>query len=140
MRQRDRINGNFDLELIGRRQREGWRLVGLEWEREEPGEQPRPAFDPPYGYQVANDCSRLEEHPGESEILRTVMRGVVNDRPLSQIADDLNSRGFRTRSGDKWNPAKVFRLMPDLVDNGPRIFSSPDWPALRHTSSTNAAL
>jgi hypothetical protein len=134
MRQRDRISGNLDLELIGRRQREGWRLVGLEWERDEPGERPQTAVDPPFGFQVAGDCSHLEEHPSESEILRTIMRGVVNDRPLSQIAEELNTRGFRTRGGETWSPARVFRLMPELVDNGPRIFSSPEWPALRQAN------
>jgi hypothetical protein len=131
MRQRDRVTG-IDMEVIGRRQREGWRLVGLEWERSDPGDPAQAFVDPPYGFQVAADCSHLEEHPAEAEVLRTVLRGVVNDQPLSEISDELNRRGFRTREGQTWNPAKVFRLMPDLVEHGPRIFASPEWPALRH--------
>ena len=139
MRQRDRVtNGTIDMEAIARRQREGWRLIALEWERESDGEAVQRAVEPPFGYQVAGDCSRLEEHPAEAEVLRTVMRGVVHDRPLSQIADDLNKRGFRTRSGDLWNPATVFRLMPDLINSGPRIFSAPDWPSIRDSAGAGA--
>jgi hypothetical protein len=136
MRQRDRINGDVDLELIARRQREGWRLVGLEWERQGGPESEQSSIDPPYGLQISSDCAHLERHPAEAEILRAVMLGVVNDRPLSEIADDLNRRGFRTRAGELWNPATVFRLMPDLIDNGPRIFSSPEWPSLRQSAGS----
>jgi Recombinase len=138
MRQRDRItSGTIDMEAIARRQREGWKLVALEWERQSPDDPVQSAVDPPFGYQVAGDCSRLEEHPAEAEILRTIMRGVVHDQPLSDIADELNRRGFRTRAGDPWNAAKVFRLMPDLINNGPRILSAPDWPAVRDSAAAN---
>ena len=138
MRQRDRVSsGAIDMEAIARRQREGWQLVALEWERTSPEEAPQRAVDPPFGYQVAGDCSRLEEHPGEAEVLRLVMKGVVHERSLSLIADELNERGFRTRKGDLWNPAKVYSLMPDLINHGPRILSAPDWPAIRASGARN---
>jgi hypothetical protein len=59
------------------------------------------------------------------------MRGVVNDHPLSTVAAELNSKGYRTRSGQAWNPASVFRLLPAVVDQGPRILADPQWPAFR---------
>ncbi len=47
---------------------EGWRLVAVEWER---GAQPHgvPIDEVPFGLRVASDCKRLEEDPGELEVL-----------------------------------------------------------------------
>jgi Recombinase len=133
---RDTISGPLDLDLLAKRRAEGWRLTAIEWEREGDEAAHSKELAVPFGFRVAADCEHLEEDPRESEALRVVMRMVVDDAPLSRIADELNSRGLRTRSGAPWNPASVFRLMPGLVDQGPRIFSHPEWQrpatAIRH--------
>jgi len=134
-RVRDIVFGTLDQELVRRREADGFRLIAVEWERNTtaaPGK--ADLRDAPFGLRVASDCQHLEWDPDEAEVLRAVMHGVIHDRSLSFIADDLNKRGYRTRGGEMWNPASVFRLMPDLVDNGPRIFSEPEWPARRQSA------
>ena len=112
----------------------GWRLIALEWAREveagkeEPGP---PKEDVPFGLRVADDCTHLEEDSTEKQILMLTMALIVDDSPLSRVASELNRRGFRTRHGSEWSPASVFKLLPRLVEVGPRIFSSADWSAQR---------
>ncbi len=127
---RDSVHGALTPELVQQRESAGWRLVAVEWERGS-GSRAGIAVDTPYGLRIAGDCAHLEEHPEEREVLRTVMQGVVNDRPLSAIAEELNRRGFRTRAGALWNPAVVFDLMPAVIDSSPRIFAEADWSAMR---------
>ena len=52
---------------------------------------------------------------------------IVADRPLSQIAEELNARGLRNRQNHLWTPGAVFDLLPRLIDVGPRLVKSPDW-------------
>jgi hypothetical protein len=131
-RLRELVSGDLDPGLFERRREEGWRVLAIEWERN--GETSRGApdfFDVPFGFRVASDCRHLQKDAAEAEVLRMIMRGVVNDQPLSIIAGELNTKGFRTRSGQPWNPASVFRLLPAVVDHGPRILADPEWPAFR---------
>ena len=88
---------------------------------------PKGQIELPFGMRVASDCHHIEEDPAEAEVLRVIMRMVVDDRPLSKIADELNQRGHRTRAGNRWTMSDIFRLMPVLVDNGPRIFADAAW-------------
>jgi hypothetical protein len=130
----DFVAGDLDPDLIERRKAEGWKLVALEWQRPASQRGTERAIDVPYGFRVAADCRRLEEDPAETEVLRIVMRMIVADRGLSHTAEELNVRGYRTRTGDEWRPTDVFRLMPALVDSAPRIFGSREWAAERRAA------
>ena len=70
---------------------------------------------------------KLEENPDEHQVLLLTMELIVQDQRLSQVAEELNKRGFRTRAGFAWNPASVFELLPRLIEAGPRIFTSAEW-------------
>jgi hypothetical protein len=111
----------------------GWKPVAVEWEREAPAAEG--AVEVPFGLQVAADCKHLEENPAELEVLTLTMELIVQDRPISYVADELNQRGFRTRKGAKWGPVEVFALLPRLVEVGPQIFTSRDWAARRRRLS-----
>lgn len=87
----------------------------------------------PYGLRVAGDCIHLEEHPEEKVTLLLIMDLIVDDRPLSEIAIRLNSRGLRTREGHEWTPVAIFNLLPRTVDAGPRMFTSDAWVEHRQT-------
>jgi hypothetical protein len=128
---RDLIAGTLDDGLIQQRQAAGWRMVAVLWERETASASNGDIADPPYGMRVARDCHHLEADPDEAEVLRIVMRMVVHDMPLSKISEELNTGGHRTRAGSAWTIADVFRLMPVLVERGPRMFADPGWPAVR---------
>ncbi|HET8547603.1 MAG TPA: recombinase family protein [Bryobacteraceae bacterium] len=130
----DFVAGELDPGLIERRKADGWSLIALEWQRPAADQGPDVPIDVPYGFRVARDCRHLEEHPAETEVLRILMRMIIADRGLSQTADELNVRGYRTRAGEEWRPTDLFRLMPALVDSAPRIFGSREWVAERRAA------
>jgi hypothetical protein len=122
---------------IKRRAADGWKLVSLIWERQiGPGGEPRKFEEIPYGLQISEDCNHLVENPAEKQVLMLAMDLIVQDQKLSQVAETLNGRGFRTRTGAKWNAASVFNMLPRLIDTGPRIFTSPEW-IKRHEAVTS---
>jgi hypothetical protein len=119
-------------DYVSRKTNEGWKLTAVEWEREveEPAGQPGPLSEEvPYGLRVSADCSHLEENATEKQALILMMDLIVQDAPLSLVAEELNRKGFRTRAGANWTPGSVFDMLPRLIQVGPRIFSSTEWTA-----------
>jgi hypothetical protein len=119
-------------DYVSQKAKEGWKLTAVEWEREvdEPANQPGPLTEEvPYGLRVSADCSHLEENATEKQALVLMMDLIVQDAPLSLVAEELNRKGFRTRAGANWTPGSVFDMLPRLIQVGPRIFSSTDWSA-----------
>jgi hypothetical protein len=129
---REALAGPVDAEHMRQRTEAGWRLVALEWQREIKGEEPESEVmiqDVPYGLRVSTDCLHLEEDPDEKNALMMMMELIVREDPFSQIASELNQRGFRTRNGSPWTPVSVFNMLPRLIEVGPKIFSSGEWEA-----------
>jgi hypothetical protein len=96
------------------------------------------AEEVPFGLQVSKDSAELEVNPTEREALFTMMELTVQEGPYSRVAEELNSRGFRTRSGAKWTPVSVFQMLPRLIEVGPRIFSTEEWQARRQRLKASA--
>ena len=131
-RVRQEWSGAISTDYLSKQAQFGWRLVSIEWEREITAEGPAVYRESvPYGLQVAADGKHLEENPQETQVLLTVLEGIVGDRRLSQIAKDLNDRGLRTRSGEKWATAQIFELLPRIIEAGPRLLPSEEWIARR---------
>jgi len=131
-RVREVLTEPLDLEYLKRRTEAGWRLVAVEWQRQLDDEAQRASTlteDVPFGLRVAADCSHLEEDPTERQVLMLMMDLIVQDHPLSKVAEELNQEGFQTRQRSKWNPVAVFNMLPRLIEVGPRIFSSEEWVA-----------
>ncbi len=131
-RVREVPSGPLSTDYVTQKAKEGWKLTALEWEREV--EDPSPeagalSDDIPYGMRIAPDCSHLEENPTEKQALIQMMDLIVQDCPLSLVAEELNRKGYRTRSGANWSPGSVFDMLPRLIQVGPRIFSSTEWTA-----------
>jgi hypothetical protein len=129
---RESVTAPVDAEHMRQKAEAGWRLVALEWQREIPGEAPESEVliqDVPYGLRVGKDCMNLEEDPDEKSALLVMMELIVRDDPFSQVATELNQRGFRTRNGSRWTPVSVFNMLPRLIEVGPKIFSSGEWEA-----------
>ena len=129
-RVREAVEGSLEAEYLQQRARAGWKLVGVEWEREveaaAPGAEPH-FDDAPYGMRVAGDCERLEDNPGEMQFLLTMMELIIQDISILKVAEELNRKGFRTRRGTEWGPVAVFNLLPRLIELTPRIFASQEW-------------
>ena len=125
------------LEHLVERVEAGWRLVALEWEREEqsaavPISGTQVVEEIPYGLRVADDCSGLVESPSERQIIITALDMIVDDRPLSEVSAELNRRGHTQRDGDPWTPTALFVLLPRMIEVGPKLFTSSDWTARKH--------
>jgi hypothetical protein len=129
------VNALPSLEYLARKLQEGWKLVGLEWTRElaasdsdSPAAEPREWVEEiPYGLRVSDDCSRLVESPAELEIVTIALDRIVEDCPLSRVAEELNLRGYRTRQDNPWTPVALFNLLPRMIQVGPRLFTSEQW-------------
>ena len=132
---REAVGGLPTLEHLVGRAEAGWKLVALEWEREAaaaplaPNE--RLVEEIPYGLKVADDCAGLVESPDEKQIILTALDMIVEDCPLSQVADELNRRGYKTREGKPWTPSVLFVLLPRMIQVGPRVFTSDEWTSRR---------
>lgn len=113
----------------------GWRLVSVEWAR------PKDAYgadagtrdagqireEIPFGLRVADDCRHLEENPIEKQAMLAMLAMIVDDKPLSQVADSVNREGFRTRDGREWTQTAIFYMMPRIIQIAPQLFSSEEW-------------
>ncbi|HXY03237.1 MAG TPA: recombinase family protein [Terriglobales bacterium] len=133
------LPGPIDWQQVEAYQKQGWRLAAVEWERELGGHGITQAEAPPYGLRVAKDCAMLEENPKENEVLFTMMELLIEDGPYSFIAEELNRRGYSTRSGGKWSAISVFEMLPRLIDAGPKIFSTSEWQERRQRSREQGA-
>ncbi|HEY8715300.1 MAG TPA: hypothetical protein VIM00_07945 [Candidatus Acidoferrum sp.] len=112
----------------------GWSLVALEWEREiEISGQPEPppaeagSEEIPFGLRIAADGRHLEDDPLETQTLKFLAEMIVQDISFNSMADALNARDYRTRDGQPWNAARVFKLIPRLIDVAPRLLSGSEW-------------
>ena len=135
---RESLNALPTLEYLAQRLREGWTLTALEWERPageavpEAAPEPRPwAEEIPYGLRVSDDCTRLVDSPPEMEIIVLALDRIVEDCPLSRVAQELNERGYCTRDGSAWTPSILFHLLPRMIQMGPRLFNSEQWQTRR---------
>ncbi len=117
-------------EYVREKAAEGWRLVAVEWEREaRVGEEEtgRVKEEIPFGLKVSKDCLHLEEDPAETGTLLLVLEMIVEDKTMSEVADELNRRGLKARRGAEWTQPSVFALLPRVIEVAPRIFSSEEW-------------
>src|SRR5438874_2315284 len=133
-RLRDVLSGSPTLEYLNQMSAFGWRLVALEWQRETDEETPEntPQMEEvPYGLQVADDGRHLRENAAETSILIAAVNMIVDDLPVSRVAEELNRLGYRTRSGAKWTASVVFELLPRMIEAGPKIFAKQEWAGLR---------
>lgn len=119
-------------EFLRSRAHDGWRPVGVVWERTVDAAAPPPeATAVPYGLRVSTDCRRLEPSAEEISALIHMLRMVVDEHSFADIAASLNEQGYRTRAGEPWNQTSVFHLLPRMIEVAPAIYNSEQWAALR---------
>ena len=129
-RMREVLAGPLTTSDLERRAKEGWSAVAVIWERRVSGDQPSPPkiTEPvPYGLKISEDCLSLEEDMHERDALLAIMEMIIQDKPLPEVAESLNQRGFRTRQRLNWTPGSVFDMLPRLIEVGPRVFTSEEW-------------
>jgi hypothetical protein len=130
---REPISGLVRPDYLEERIQAGWRLVGLEWERDAVGSVPAVSApgewveEIPYGLRVSDDGARLVGNPVEIQVIVRALDLIVEDCPLSRVADRLNDSGYRTREGGEWTATALFELLPRMIQVGPRLFASDEW-------------
>ncbi|HKF51672.1 MAG TPA: hypothetical protein VKB26_05130 [Candidatus Acidoferrales bacterium] len=134
-RVRETVHGKLDLDDMQHKYAAGWRLVGLEWERETAEDAltaPQGSLhELPFGLRVASDCMHLEEDPVEMKALNTMMELIVQDISMQRMADELNRAGFTMRGGKPWTPVSIFQVFPRLIEVTPEIFNASEWQMRR---------
>jgi hypothetical protein len=126
-RVRQVVSGVVSNAELSQRAADGWKMVAIEWEREVDAAEDALPASVPFGLRVAAETQQLEEDPDEREILFQMMELIVQEGSYTRIADEINRRGFRTRSGGKWSPVSVFEMLPRLIEVGPHLFQSAEW-------------
>jgi hypothetical protein len=130
---REALTGLPTLDYLMQRIELGWRPAAIEWERDilpEGVDQPW-SEDIPYGLRVSDDCTGLVENSAEREIITIALDMIVEDCPLSKVAEELNRRGYKTRRDLPWSPSDLFSLLPRMIQVGPRLFTSEQWTTRR---------
>jgi hypothetical protein len=130
---REPISGLVRPDYLEEHIKAGWRLVGLEWERDAVGSMPAVSApgewveEIPYGLRVSEDGTRLVGNPVEIQVIIRALDLIVEDCPLSRVADRLNDSGYRMREGEEWTATALFELLPRMIQVGPRLFASDEW-------------
>lgn len=131
---REILSGPLTAADLERKAAQGWKPAAVIWAREAPAD-PSPLADitqpVPYGLKIAEDCAQLEQDMQEREALMLMLEMIIQEKSLTQIAEELNQRGFRTRLQHKWTPGSVFDMLPRLIEVGPRVLSTDEWVARR---------
>jgi hypothetical protein len=132
-RVREVLSSPPGVEYFETKAREGWKLVAVEWERklEFADTAAPPREEVPFGMKVSDDCLYLVENPAETEALTLMLELLIADKSMSDVAEGLNTRGFRTRKGVPWTAVGVFELLPRIVEMAPRIYPGKDWSERR---------
>ncbi|MBV9761537.1 MAG: hypothetical protein JO340_13320 [Acidobacteriaceae bacterium] len=146
-RTRDVIAGQLTLDYFMHKAAEGWTLAAVEWVREIPdraaeSKQVEVSFRPeeiPYGLRIAEDGMNLERNPLETVVMLMILEEIVKEKRITEIAEDLNVLGFKTRGGLGWSASAVFELLPRLIEMGPSLLKSPEWRERREGAGTAGA-
>jgi hypothetical protein len=126
-RVRQLVSGSLAEAEIKEQSEKGWKLVAVEWEREVEADEGQLPGDVPFGLRIVSETQRLEEDPGEREVLVQLMELLVQEGSYARVADEINRRGYRTRQGALWSPVSVFEMLPRLIEVGPYLFRSSEW-------------
>ena len=63
---------------------------------------------------------------------------IVDDRPLWEVAEEINAQGLRNRRGEEWSQSQIFDLLPRLIEVAPDVFGTDDWAQLRRLRKRRA--
>jgi hypothetical protein len=120
-------SGSVTEEYLRRKTEEGWKIVAIEWERETDEKSESAWFrkEVPYGLRVSDDCRHLEDNPVERRALERMLDLIARDQSVSEVAEELNRAGFRTRRGTLWSRTAVFEMLPRLIEAAPDIRRVP---------------
>ena len=139
---RDVIRGELTLEYFAKRFSEGWKVRVIDWSREV-SDAAQVSVESssdllgaeavvPFGLRLTEE-KLLQENPLEATVLLLILEQIVREKRIQEIAAELNTQGYTTRSGRPWSPTDVFNLLPRVIEVGPSLLKSDAWQERRRT-------
>ena len=115
----------------------------LIWERLESGRRSKAAQggyagygSPAFGEKSVNGNLVADEK--EQQIIELIRRHHKSGKSLQQIANWMNSQGYKTKRGRDWQRISIKRVLDRLYGKTPRITNTPDQttPSSNHEEQT----
>jgi DNA invertase Pin-like site-specific DNA recombinase len=75
----------------------------------------------PIGYKKSEDGTYVLDQP-KDEIVREIFRRVADGEPFADIASDMNARGIKTSSGNKWGKNSFHAMLKNERYTGVYIY------------------
>ena len=104
------------------------------WERLELGRRSKAAQggyagygSPAFGEKTVNGNLVADEK--EQQIIELIRRHHKSGKSLQQIANWMNTQGYKTKRGKEWQRISIKRVLDRLYGKTPRVTSVPDKPA-----------
>lgn len=77
-------------------------------------------YDTPYGYRVENR-EKIVKDQSEQAVIDHIFNAYINGLTTSQIANDLNTQGIRTRRGNLWKASTILCIINNPIYTGELI-------------------
>ncbi|EKU98578.1 Recombinase [Leptolyngbya sp. PCC 7375] len=104
------------------------------WERLELGRRSKAAQggyagygSPPFGEKTVDGNLVADEK--EQQIIELIRRHHKSGKSLQQIANWMNTQGYKTKRGKEWQRISVKRVLDRLYGKTPRVTGDPGKPA-----------
>lgn len=94
----------------------------------------------PLGYQWDKNTKQLTINTGEKAVVREMADLALSGYSSKQIADKLNSLGYRTRKGILFKPDSVLRILRNRVNLGESSYNSKRLKKVATATGTHEAI
>ncbi len=89
----------------------------------------------PYGYHYDKVKKLLEVVPEEADIVKLIYMMYLSNKTTGQIAEYLYRKGYKTRSGGKFNSALVCKILKNQIYLGQLVWNRCHYDTKQHTGT-----
>jgi site-specific DNA recombinase len=89
----------------------------------------------PYGYHYNKEKKLLEVVPEETDIVKLIYMMYLSNKTTGQITEYLYLKGYKTRSGGKFNSALVCKMLKNQIYLGKLIWNQHHYDTKQHTNT-----
>ena len=89
----------------------------------------------PYGYRYNKEKKLLEVVPEESDIVKLIYMMYLSNKTSGQIAEYLYLKGYKTRSGGKFNSPLACKILKNQIYLGKLVWNQHHYDTKQHTNT-----
>jgi len=89
----------------------------------------------PYGYHYDKVKKLLEVVPEEADIVKLIYMMYLSNKTTGQIAEYLYRKGYKTRSGGKFNSALACKILKNQIYLGQLVWNRSHYDTKQHTGT-----